>query len=92
MISQQVTVKEHGDWADVELYEVYKNQTREVQEVFYSFSLPESAVITGLWLGDTNKLDQRFRFVVSPRGAAQKVYNSQVRRSRPIDPALLETD
>ncbi|BAY72366.1 TIGR02921 family PEP-CTERM protein [Anabaena sp. FACHB-709] len=90
LASQQVTVKEHGDWADVELYEVYKNQTPEVQEVFYSFSLPESAVITGLWLGDTNKLDQRFNFVVSPRGAAQKVYNSQVRRERPVDPALLE--
>lgn len=90
LASQQVTVKEHGDWADVELYEVYKNQTREVQEIFYSFSLPESAVITGLWLGDTNNLNQRFNFVVSPRGAAQKVYNSQVRRVRPVDPALLE--
>ncbi|MEA5567097.1 TIGR02921 family PEP-CTERM protein [Anabaena sp. UHCC 0399] len=90
LASQQVTIKEHGDWADVELYEVYKNQTREVQEVFYSFSLPESAVITGLWLGDTNKLSQRFPFTVSPRGAAQKVYNSQVRRERPVDPALLE--
>ncbi|MEA5553544.1 TIGR02921 family PEP-CTERM protein [Anabaena cylindrica UHCC 0172] len=90
LASQQVTVKEHGDWADVELYEVYKNQTSEVQEVFYSFSLPESAVITGLWLGDTNKLSQRFPFTVSPRGAAQKVYNSQVRRERPVDPALLE--
>jgi putative PEP-CTERM system integral membrane protein len=90
LASQQVTVKEHGDWADVELYEVYKNQTPEVQEVFYSFSLPESAVITGLWLGDTNKLSQRFPFTVSPRGAAQKVYNSQVRRERPVDPALLE--
>jgi putative PEP-CTERM system integral membrane protein len=90
LASQQVTVKEHGDWADVELYEVYKNQTPEVQEIFYSFSLPESAVITGLWLGDTNQLSQRFPFVVSPRGAAQKVYNSQVRRERPVDPALLE--
>lgn len=90
LTSQQVTVKEHGDWADVELYENYKNQTSEVQEVFYSFSLPESAVITGLWLGDTNKISQRFPFVVSPRGAAQKVYNSQVRRARPVDPALLE--
>lgn len=90
LASQQVTIKEHGDWADVELYEVYKNQTREVQEIFYAFSLPESAVITGLWLGDTNKLEQRFPFVVSPRGAAQKVYNSQVRRTRPVDPALLE--
>ncbi|WP_427161498.1 TIGR02921 family PEP-CTERM protein [Aliinostoc sp. HNIBRCY26] len=90
LASQQVTVKEHGDWADVELYEVYKNQTPEVQEVFYSFSLPESAVITGLWLGDTNNLSKRFPFKVSPRGAAQKVYNSQVRRERPVDPALLE--
>ncbi|MEM9927410.1 MAG: TIGR02921 family PEP-CTERM protein [Cyanobacteria bacterium P01_D01_bin.50] len=88
--SQQVTVKEQGDWAEVELYELYKNQTPEVQEIFYYFSLPESAVITGLWLGDTSDLDKRFEFVVSPRGAAQKVYNSQVRRERPVDPALLE--
>lgn len=88
--SQQVTVAEHGDWADVELYEVYNNETPEVQEVFYSFSLPESAVISGLWLGDTSNLTKRFPFVVSPRGAAQKVYNSQVRRARPVDPALVE--
>ncbi|MUH00274.1 TIGR02921 family PEP-CTERM protein [Scytonema sp. UIC 10036] len=88
--SQQVKVTEHGDWADLELYEVYKNQTPEVQEIFYSFSLPESAVITGLWLGDTGDLQKRFPYVVAPRGAAQKVYNSQVRRERPVDPALLE--
>ena len=88
--SQQVTVKQQGDRANVELYEVYKNQTSEVQEIFYYFSLPESAVITGLWLGDTSDRSKRFEFVVSPRGAAQKVYNSQVRRERPVDPALLE--
>ncbi|MGB3649821.1 MAG: TIGR02921 family PEP-CTERM protein [Rivularia sp. (in: cyanobacteria)] len=88
--SQQITVKENENYAEVELYEVYKNQTPEVQEVFYYFSLPESAVITGLWLGDTSDRNKRFEFVVSPRGAAQKVYNSQVRRERPIDPALLE--
>jgi putative PEP-CTERM system integral membrane protein len=88
--SQQLKVTEHGDWADLELYEVYKNQTPEVQEIFYSFSLPESAVITGLWLGDTADLQKRFPFVIAPRGAAQKVYNSQVRRERPVDPALLE--
>ncbi len=86
--TQQVTVKEQSDWADVELYEVYENQTPQVQEVFYSFSLPESAVITGLWLGDTNKLSDRFPFVVAPRGAAQQVYNDQVRQR--VDPALLE--
>lgn len=88
--SQEVTIKEQGDWAEVELYEVYKNQTPEVQEIFYYFSLPESAVITGIWLGDTSDRSKRFEFLVSPRGAAQKVYNSQVRRERPIDPALLE--
>jgi putative PEP-CTERM system integral membrane protein len=87
---QEITVKEHGDWADVQLYEVYDNKTNDVQEVFYSFSLPESAVITGLWLGDTPNLSKRFPFVVSPRGAAQKVYNRQVQRARPVDPALLE--
>ncbi|AFY56866.1 PEP-CTERM family integral membrane protein [Rivularia sp. PCC 7116] len=88
--SQEITVKEKGDRAEVELYELYKNQTPEVQEIFYYFSLPESAVITGLWLGDTNDRNKRYEFTVSPRGAAQKVYTSQVRRERPVDPALLE--
>ncbi len=88
--SQQVNITESQNWADVELYEVYDNQTSDVEEVYYSFSLPESAVITGLWLGDTADRSTRFPFKISPRGAAQKVYNSQVRRSRPQDPALLE--
>ncbi|MBD2042606.1 TIGR02921 family PEP-CTERM protein [Microcoleus sp. FACHB-672] len=88
--TQEVTVKPHGDWADVELYEVYKNQTTDVEEVLYYFSLPESAVLTGVWLGDTNDRAKRFPFTVSPRGAAQKVYNQQVNRARPVDPALLE--
>ncbi len=85
---QQITVDPHGDWANVELYEVYENQTPEEQEVFYSFSLPESAVMTGLWLGDSENRDTRFAFRISPRGAAQQVYNEQVRVRR--DPALLE--
>lgn len=87
---QEVNVKEEGDWAEVEVYEVYENQTDQVEEILYYFSLPESAVVTGLWLGDTGDRDRRFTFKISPRGAAQKVYNSQVRRSRPVDPALLE--
>ncbi|MEG4206028.1 TIGR02921 family PEP-CTERM protein [Microcoleus sp. Pol7_A1] len=86
--SQEVTVKENGDWADVELYEVYKNQTTNLQEVFYYFSLPESAAVTGIWLGDTKDLKKRFAFTVSPRGAAQQVYNQQVVER--VDPALLE--
>ncbi|MCY7383576.1 MAG: TIGR02921 family PEP-CTERM protein [Microcoleus sp. CAN_BIN18] len=86
--SQEVTVTEKGDWADVQLYEVYKNQTPNLQEVFYYFSLPESAAVTGVWLGDTGDLNKRFAFTVSPRGAAQQVYNQQVREN--VDPALLE--
>ncbi|MEG4275440.1 MULTISPECIES: TIGR02921 family PEP-CTERM protein [unclassified Microcoleus] len=86
--SQEVTVKENGDWADVQLYEVYKNQTPNLQEVFYYFSLPESAAVTGVWLGDTADLNKRFVFTVSPRGAAQQVYNQQVVER--VDPALLE--
>ncbi len=87
---QEVNTTAHGDWADVEIYEVYENKTNDVEEIFYYFSLPESAAITGLWLGETANRDHRFPFQVSPRGAAQEVYNSQVRRARPIDPALLE--
>ncbi|MCP2730181.1 TIGR02921 family PEP-CTERM protein [Limnofasciculus baicalensis] len=88
--SQNITIQEHGDWAEVELYEVYENKTNAVEEILYYFSLPESATITGIWLGDSDNRDKRFPFKVSPRGAAQKVYNSQVRRERPMDPALLE--
>ena len=87
---QEVNLTPHGDWAEVEIHEVYQNQTNDVEEILYYFSLPESAAITGLWLGESEDKTQRFPFQVSPRGAAQEVYNSQVRRTRPVDPALLE--
>ncbi len=85
---QEITVAEHGDWAEVELYEVYQNQTGQRQEVVYYFSLPESAVITGLWLSNSPDREARFTYRVSPRGAAQAVYRNEVRRNR--DPALVE--
>lgn len=85
---QEVSVKEHGDWADVELHEVYVNRTSDRQEIFYAFSLPESAVLTGVWLGDTDNRSDSFPFQVSTRGAAQKVYNAEVQKR--VDPALLE--
>jgi len=87
---QELTIEERGDWAEIELYEVYQNQTFEVEEIFYGFSLPETAVLTGVWLGETADKGDRFPFQISPRGAAQAVYNSQVQRERPVDPALLE--
>jgi len=89
---QEANVKEYGDWGTVEIHERYENSTPEDQEIFYSFSLPESAAITGLWLG-TAEEPKLFPHVVSPRGAAQQVYNDEVERAkfqRATDPALLE--
>lgn len=88
LAQQEITVTERGDWADVELYEVYENQTYQNEEVFYYFSLPESTVLTGVWLNETADRSDRYVFQISPRGAAQQVYNAQVQRN--IDPALLE--
>lgn len=85
---QEIAVTEHGDWAEVELYEVYQNKTDERQEVVYYFSLPESAVVTGVWLGNSPSREERFTYRVSPRGAAQDMYLNQVRYS--MDPALVE--
>lgn len=92
LASQKVSVTEKGDWGTVEIHEQYENFTNEPQEIFYSFSLPESAAITGLWLGDAES-PKHFKFVVSPRGAAQQVYKGEVERGQrrtPVDPALLE--
>ncbi|MGB3299050.1 MAG: TIGR02921 family PEP-CTERM protein [Phormidesmis sp.] len=92
LASQSVGVREQGDWATVEIHERYENATRDEQEIFYTFSLPESAAINGLWLGNAAHPKQ-FAFVVSPRGAAQQVYNAELERAkfgRPFDPALLE--
>lgn len=85
---QEVNVTENGDWAEVELYEVYQNQTGQQQEVVYYFSLPESAVITGVWLGESPDRDQRFAYRVAPRGAAQATYRNEIRER--VDPALVE--
>ena len=92
LASQNVSVNEQGDWATVEIHERYENATPEDKEIFYSFSLPESAAINGLWLGNAAHPKQ-FAFVVSPRGAAQQVYNAEIERAksqRATDPALLE--
>ncbi|EKU98398.1 PEP-CTERM putative exosortase interaction domain-containing protein [Leptolyngbya sp. PCC 7375] len=92
LAEQTVTIQENGDWAELEVYEQYENKTADDQEIFYSFSLPESATITGLWLAEA-KDGSRFPFSVSPRGAAQQVYKGEVERAetqRAEDPALLE--
>ena len=88
LIRQELSLTEHGDWAEVELYEVYQNETAERQEVIYYFSLPESAVVTGIWLGNSPDRQARFAYRVAPRGAAQAVYQNEVRYN--MDPALVE--
>jgi putative PEP-CTERM system integral membrane protein len=88
LVRQEVALQEHGDWADLELHEVYQNQTANLQEVIYYFNLPESAVITGLWLGNSADKSQAFKFQVAPRGAAQAVYREETRVYH--DPALVE--
>ncbi len=88
LTNQQVKVTPHGDWADVELHETYQNQTLNREEIFYYFSLPESATVTGIWLGESNDKSLSYPFQVSTRGAAQKIYKEQIQRR--VDPALLE--
>ena len=85
---QEIAITEHEGWAEVELMEVYHNLTNVQQEVMYYFNLPESAVLTGVWLGNSPDRSQRFAFQVAPRGAAQQVYREE--RERSYDPALLE--
>lgn len=85
---QELHFVEHGDMADFELHEEYQNESGQRQEVVYYLTLPESAVITGVWLGNSENRDERFVYRVAPRGAAQQVYKEQVRRN--IDPALVE--
>ncbi len=84
--TQTVNRVEQGDWAEIEIHEVYVNQGPAQEEVFYHFAMPENSVVTGVWLGE-NESD-RFRFQVASRGAAQRVYK-QIQQQRQ-DPALLE--
>jgi putative PEP-CTERM system integral membrane protein len=88
LANQQIKVTPHGDWADVELHETYQNQTLNQEEIFYYFSLPESATVTGIWLGESSNKSLSYPFQVSTRGAAQKIYQEQIQRR--VDPALLE--
>jgi len=85
---QNIEIQNQENYATVEIEEIYENLTYENQEIFYYFSLPEDAAITGIWIGRTDKREEMDAFIVAPRGAAQKVYEQQVRRN--IDPALLE--
>lgn len=100
VVSQEVNISEHDGWADVSILEQYQSSYWGNQEIVYYFSLPETSVITGLWLSNTSETRQ-FPYKVSPRGAAQKVspskllillrtqvYTTNVLQK--VDPALIE--
>lgn len=85
---QEVTVTAGGAYSEVEIHEVYRNETYDPQEVMYYFDLPPDSVITGMYLNNDGNPVKRFRYAIAPRGAAQKVYKAQVVFRR--DPSLLE--
>jgi len=85
LVSRKIAATtENNNLARVTVEEEYENTTSDLQEVYYEFSLPEDAVITGLWLGP----DLEYDGVIAPKGAARKTYEQQIRYG--IDPALLE--
>ncbi len=86
--SQTLTIEAAGDIASIELMETYRNRTLTEKEVFYYLTLPESAAVTGLWLGASPDKSQADTFRVSTRGAAQEDYMEQRRIN--VDPALIE--
>ena len=88
LVEQRLRSETAGPVATVVLDEVYQNQTEQVEEIQISFSMPESAALTGLWLSDDPADPTRFSPVLAPRGAAQQVYDNS--RSRGRDPAILE--
>lgn len=89
LITQQsISIQEKTHSANITLNESYQNQTFEQQEIYYYFTLPEEAVLTGVWLSDDADDLKKYAYTVAPRGAAQKLYKQE--RDKRVDPALLE--
>ncbi len=89
LITQQsVNIEEYAHSARITLTEHYENQTFAQQEIYYYFSLPEEAVLTGVWLSDDASNLHKYDYTIAPRGAAQTLYKQE--RARRADPALLE--
>lgn len=76
--------KENYLLAKVTIEEEFENTSNDLQEVYYTFSLPEDALITSLALGP----QLEFKGILAPKGAARRTYEKQIRRN--VDPALLE--
>lgn len=85
---QSIQLKENQGVATISITQTLENLTYQQKETVMHFSLPEDAVLTGLWLSDDNDNLKKYPFVLAPKGAAQAVYKAEVNRR--VDPALLE--
>ena len=85
---QSIDIKEDHNVATVTIQQTLQNLTYTAQETVLHFSLPEEAVLTGVWLSDDRKQLLKYPYAVAPKGAAQSVYKAEVNRR--VDPALLE--
>jgi len=85
---QSIDVHVEQQLATVRVTQKLVNKERRQRETVVHFSLPEYAVISGVWLSPNESNLEQYGALVAPRGAAQEVYNTEV--SRRIDPALLE--
>jgi len=85
---QTIDVKVEQQLATIRVSQKLVNKVRRQREAVMHFSLPEYAVVTGVWLSNDENNLGKFEALVASRGAAQVVYNREV--SRRIDPALLE--
>jgi hypothetical protein len=89
LVAQDVVVDGAHGVFDVEVHDVWQNQTPQDLEVTLSFALPVSAAISGVWVSPTAHKEDGAAFTVSPRGAAQQVFE-EAKRSRSDKPALVE--
>ncbi len=85
---QSIQVEENQGVATIAITQVLENLTFQQKETVMHFSLPDDAVLTGLWLSDDEENPKKYPFVLVPKGAAQAVYKAEVNRR--VDPALLE--
>ena len=85
---QEIELKEKQGVANILITESFENLTHNLKEIVIHFSLPNDAIVKGLWLSSDANKPKMFPFVLSPKGAAQAVYKAEVNRR--VDPALLE--
>ena len=83
-----INIREDQHIATVTIQQTLRNRTYRAKETVLHFSLPEDAVLTGVWLSDDKKQPLKYPYALAPKGAAQSVYKAEVNRR--VDPALLE--